>query len=377
LDLNYKVVNSINSPHRTGYIYDKQTIKNISNGSISNLKLHFLSKHQEVLIVKEQSLNSKSIVFVVFILVFIFLILFITITFFKIMAKIVSGTLEKPLNKLINGINEFKNKNYGYRIDFTANNEFDDLKNAFNDMADTLDKETALRLEAQNTNRSLILDITHDLKTPLTNIKGYSELLRDNKDLNDETKNQYLDIIISNSQRSSKLITDLFDMTYCDLKSTGFIKQKKDFSEMLRRLLVEYIGVFEDRNNEYEFNIPNYPVYVCIDCKMIERAICNILNNFLKYGGEKTKVEVTLNDYSNDVELIISDNGPGIPKEKCDEAFLPFVTADPSRNPMLGGTGLGLSIAKKVFENHNGSIKLISDTGKGCTFIIKMPKDNS
>jgi signal transduction histidine kinase len=374
LDLDYKVLDSLNSPHNTGYIYNKEDIKKISNNKIEALRLYFLIKSQEFLIVKEQPLNRKSVPYTVSVLLFLISLLFMIVIFFKIMAKNVSGTLEKPLMELIDGVNAFKNKNYSYRITFKANNEFDDLKDTFNNMADALQKEMELRQEAQNINKHLILDITHDLKTPLTNIKGYSELLRYNKALDTDTKNQYLDIVISNSQRTSKLITDLFDLTYNDLKSTGSDRQRTDFAEMLRRLLAEYIAVLEDKNNEYEFNIPSEAIWVNMDNKMVDRAICNILNNFLKYCTENAKIIVTLKECLNYIELTISDNGPGIPKESCEAAFLPFVTGDLSRNSSRGGTGLGLSIAKKVFENHGGSIKLFSDINQGCTFIIKMPK---
>lgn len=374
LDLNYRVKSSMGSSHNIGYVYNIGEINDIANGKRENTGLFFLKKTQEILIVKEQPVNKQSTIYAIGIIIFLLLIMLMYIFFFKIMAKKVSSMLQQPLEKLMGGVNAFKNKIYSYRITFNAGNELDDLKDAFNDMADTIEKEMNLRKAAQDMNKQLILDITHDLKTPLTNIEGYSELLKGNESLDDNARKQYLDIIISNSRRINKLITDLFDLTYCEMKYGKLERKKTDFSELVRRLLIEYVAIFESKGNKYEFDIPEAPLWVCIDIKMVERAICNIINNFLKYSGEESEIHVTLNENEHEAELVIEDNGIGIPRDKCEKIFEPFVAQDSSRDTQRGGTGLGLAIAKKVFEGHGGSIKLISDIDKGCKFVIKMEK---
>lgn len=370
LDLSYNVKTSKNSPHTAGYRYTSEQISEIANKKVENVELYFLAKTQELVIIKSSAINKYVLIFllaVIFLLIFLFI---AYIFFFKFMAKVAGNSLEKPLQSLTEGINRFKNKEYSHRINFFSNNEFDDLKDAFNSMAATIENEMKLRKEAENINKQLILDVTHDLKTPLTSIEGYSELLKENDNLEDKVRKQYLDIIIANSKRTNKLIKDLFDITYYDYKDFKFQKEKTDFCEFLRRLLVEYVVIFEDNNKKYEFDIPEHSIWIDIDKKMIDRAICNIMNNFIKYSGENTKISISLEKSSCGANLTIIDDGMGISKEKCDSIFLPFVRDDKSRNTMNGGTGLGLAISKKIIEKHGGSITLISDKGKGCEFRI-------
>lgn len=375
LDLNYKVQKNIKGPHEEGYQYAKDDVIKIVNQKDGNVHEYLLSKTQEILLISENtSLNVNSAPFTIAFLILLVMMVVSYIIFFKAMAKSVSKSLGKPLKLLFEGVNAFKNKEYGHRIEYNANNELDDLKDAFNSMASTIEDEMNRRIEAQDINKQLILDITHDLKTPLTNIEGYSRLLRDDENLPQEKKNKYLDVVIANSNRTNDMIKNLFDFIYADYSNLKIRKENVDFCEMLRRLLTDYIPEFENNNRDYDIDIPDYPVYVTIDSRMMERAVCNIINNFLKYGGDNTKITFKLKDNNSDIQLTIADNGPGIPKEKCSKIFLPFVRADASRNSKTGGTGLGLAITKKVIESTGGTIKLDSDTGKGCTFTITIPK---
>lgn len=377
LDLDYNVKKSKNSPHATGYKYSDKEISEIANKKIEDVELFFLSKTQELVIIKSSSMNKNVLIFVIAVLLLLVILIIAYIFFFKVMAKIAGNSLIKPLQSLKDGIDRFKSKEYSHRINFFSNNEFDDLKDAFNSMAATIESEIKLRKEAESINKQLILDITHDLKTPLTSIEGYSELLKEGKDLPEKLRKQYLDIIIANSKRTNKLIKDLFDITYYDYKDFTFQKEKTDLCEFLRRLLVEYVVMFEDNNKKYEFDIPEQAIWVDLDKKMIDRAICNILNNFIKYSGENTTISITLEKTSSGAVLTIIDDGMGISKEKCESIFLPFVREDSSRNTMNGGTGLGLAISKKIIEKHGGNIKLVSEKGKGCEFKIEFNNNHA
>ncbi|OPJ54624.1 sensor histidine kinase [Clostridium oryzae] len=372
LDLDYRVKLSIKSPHKVGYMYSKDRMLSIANNRIKNLHQYFLAKRQQILLVYEDDdVNPYTTIYALAIIAFLSLMILAYIIFFKVMAALVSKTIGKPLSLLLEGVNAFKNKNYSHRINFNSNNELNELKKAFNSMAAELGTEISERIKAQNINKQMILDITHDLKTPLTNIEGYSELLRENHLLEESVKEKYLDIIISNSKRTNNLIKDLFDYTYFDNKY--IVKEKVDFCEMLRRLLVEYIPIIEDNKKQYEFNIPEQSIKVFMNRKMMERAICNIINNFIKYSGDSTKIQFDLSYDETSMELVVSDNGAGISKEKLQDIFLPFVRGDDSRNPKTGGTGLGLAITKKVIEDHGGSIRIEQRQEDGCRFVINLP----
>ena len=374
LDLDYKVKYSENSPNTINYKYSKSEMKDLFNGKIEGRKAYFLGKSLEILIVNEQAINKTSALMAVFIISLAILLLLGYVVFFNIMAKSVSSTIEKPIRSLMKGINDFKNKIYSSRISFSSDNELDDLKDTFNEMATSLESEITLREKAENTNKQLILDITHDLKTPLSNIEGYCDLLISDSKLTKDSKLKYLNIIMSNSKRTNTLMSDLFELTKIDHDKYMLQRKKIDFCEFLRRILSEYILLFENESKSYEFNIPTNSIYTFIDKSSMERAISNIINNFMKYSGNNTKITLSLEEKLSDIILIISDNGKGIEKSKCSSVFLPFFREDISRNLDTGGSGLGLAITKKIIENHNGSIDLISDINHGCKFCIVIPK---
>jgi len=220
--------------------------------------------------------------------------------------------------------------------------------------------------------RQLIVNISHDLKTPLTNIRGYSETILDfYKDL-DKDLMKYLKISNKNSLKADYLLNDLFDLSKLDSDEYKINLVKADIAEGLRRFLIGYVEEFNVENIDYDINIEIDKYEMLLDSQLFKRAISNIINNSIKYlGNEEDKViRVSLTKDENLV-LVIEDNGPGIPREIREDIFKPFIMGNSSRHTETNSSGLGPSITKSIIEKMNGSIELDNGFNEGTRFIIR------
>lgn len=307
-------------------------------------------------------------------IVILIITIFIVIVFLVLLiySKFTSKTLVKPIQRILEGVKKISKGDYSTRINYNSKNELGYLINAINQMTQKIENEIALRERSENNRKRLILDISHDLKTPLTNVLGYSETLSLSNDLDNELKNKYIDIIISNSKKANNLLQDLFELSHIE-NDTPFLIEECDLSEFLREILIEYIPELEANNMSFDFDIPDEKILVKMHALKLERAISNIINNSIKYSGNNTTLRLKLKSLDDKVVLIIEDNGAGIPTDFAKDIFEPFVRLDVSRNSKTGGTGLGLGITKAIIEKHNGSIKLDTSYRDGCRFIISLP----
>lgn len=377
LNENYRVLKSKNSPHNTGYVYTiderldfdssitiafyecEDTLTNFVDRGIYIVKSPWADK----LLIINHIYNALTIVFLVI------CVLITTIFLTKSNAK----SFIVPIKELLKGINEFKNKNYEYKIDFVCNNELDDLKDTFNDLSTNLNNESILRKTAEKNKEQLILDITHDIKTPLTNISGYCDIMKNNN-LDPITQNNYIDVIISNSNRINSLVHSLHEVSYINQQSLN--KTSVDICETLRQLIIEYIPILEAVPMDYAIDIPDLSIFCDIDLPKFIRAISNIINNSIKYSGPNTSLLISIVPTLSEVKIIIKDTGVGMNVDLTKSAFEPFVRGDEARSSHVEGSGIGLSIAKKLIEMHSGSLSLDSAPDMGCTITIFLPLIN-
>lgn len=289
-----------------------------------------------------------------------------------VFAKITSKSYVKPIKILLNGVIELSKGNYDIRININKKNEFLELSNGFNMMAETIQKERSEKEKLEKTRKDLMLDISHDLKNPLSSILGYSETLINNHFLDEHKRLEYLEIINKNSYRSNQLINDLFEFSLYENSNYNLNLIKTDICEFLRRLIANYIPEFEHKNFKYDFDITEDSYYILIDEEKLSRAINNILDNKIKYNKEGANLFIKTEVKNTYFYITLSDDGESIPKEYKENIFNAFVRVDKSRNSKTGGTGLGLSITKKILNKHNGDIRII-DSEIGTSFEIKLP----
>lgn len=305
-----------------------------------------------------------------FIMLAVFIALFILLLGLIVYSRISSKNFVKPLKLLIEGSNKISNGDYSARIYLKSKTEFGELRDVFNSMAEKLENEKMLKEKSEELRRRLILDISHDLKNPLSIVLGYSDYLIKNESISESESKRYLNVINQNTLRANNLLTELFE--FSKLQSVNFKLKTEDLDicEFLRELIASYIPKMEDKNFQYDFDIPEKTIIATFDKNHLDRALSNIIMNSIKYNPNNTHFIMCLYTINKDIIITIEDNGIGIPTHLQKDIFNPFVRVDASRNHKSGGTGLGLAISKSLIEMHNGNINLESDLNKGTKFTI-------
>lgn len=304
----------------------------------------------------------------------IILYLLLLALFAVIYSRITAVRITGPLQKLRESTKRLREKDYSARVDLNLNNEFADLQETFNEMAEKIEIETSLRQKSEEERKRLVLDVSHDLKNPLTSTAGYAELCLTKTNLSDDELRGYLEIIRNNSLRASELLTDLFELSKLESAEFHLSLEKTDVSEYLRQVCGEMLPNIEQSGFSYEFDIPEESVFSMIDVKEIDRVFHNLMDNAIRYNPKGTSITISMSVEGDRIIIYFKDNGAGIPKEFSKDIFKPFVRVDASRNSKTGGTGLGLSIAFKIIEAHNGELVLDTDVDAGACFKIVLPK---
>lgn len=301
----------------------------------------------------------------------IYLAILALITF--VFSRITAAGIITPLRKLADGTRLLREGDYSARVDLRLKNEFAELQDTFNDMAVRIERERSLRKKSENDRRRLILDISHDLKNPLSSIQGYAELCMQTPDLPTQERERYLQVIHQNSHRANLLLTDLFELSQMDTPEFSIRPVKTDLNEYLRRICGDLVHPFERAGFLYEFDIPEESTFALLDTDRFSRIFQNLSDNALRYNSKGTLLTLRLTVENMRAVICFSDNGSGIPAHLIEDIFNPFVRVEDSRNSQTGGSGLGLAIAKKIAQAHGGDLSLHSGLNKGCTFIITIP----
>ena len=262
--------------------------------------------------------------------------------------------VDRPVQKIIASLNRIAEGNYSEKISFESKNEFDEIKDTFNSMAEKLEAAEKIKLNAENERILLFANMAHDLKTPITSIIGFSKALSDGIISDEAKKIEYLATINSKATKMNGLIDRLFE--YVKLESTENLLHKEDcdIAEILRNCVADVYAEYEEKRISLEIEIPETPVIKKADKVELSRVYTNLLNNVLKHNPAGIKVLVKM-----DAEgcVLIADSGEKIPAEVKESLFMPFVSGDKSRQSK-NGSGLGLSLASKIMKKHGGSLRL-------------------
>ncbi len=231
-------------------------------------------------------------------------------------------------------------------------------------------EKTAKDLEKRK--EDLIVYLAHDLKTPLTSILGYLNILKDEDDLSERFKKKYLQICYDKALRLEELINEFFNITRYNLKDIVLEKSSVDFSFMLEQIIYEFKPLLKEKSLNINSDIEP-EIILFIDPNKIERVIDNIIRNAINYSYKKNTIDVTVNkDDESFINICIINKGPTIPSEKLANIFDEFFRMDPSRDAKTGSAGLGLAIAKSIVVAHNGSINAKSEN-EITEMVVKLP----
>ncbi|MGE5328181.1 MAG: ATP-binding protein [Deltaproteobacteria bacterium] len=260
-------------------------------------------------------------------------------------------------------------KNKDYRLVFASFKGEDAKTNGIITVIHDITEQQKL----DNMRREFVANVSHELKTPLTSIKTYTETLIDGAIEDKATAIDFLNVINSESSRMSRIVSDLLQLSRLDYKETRLNKVEFDLGEMAIDV-VEKIKIETDKKNqvmkcEVKEGIPK----VYADRDGIIQVVVNIISNSIKYTPEKGKISVAVGSDDGCPYIKVKDNGIGIPAKDVPRIFERFYRVDKARSREMGGTGLGLSIAKEIIEANGGSISIESALGKGTDVTISLP----
>ncbi|MEH7074781.1 two-component system histidine kinase PnpS [Neobacillus drentensis] len=222
--------------------------------------------------------------------------------------------------------------------------------------------------------KDFVANVSHELKTPVTSIKGFTETLLDGAMNNQETLETFLSIILKESDRLQTLIHDLLELS--KIEQQGFILnlQELDLYVLLDEVITMLTGKAQEKNIELELVCKQNQVMVQGDLDRLKQVFINLIGNAITYTPPEGNVTIILLEHRGKVRIHVKDSGVGISKEEIPRIFERFYRVDRARSRNSGGTGLGLAIVKHLVEAHHGNITVRSNLGEGSEFIIELHK---
>lgn len=223
-----------------------------------------------------------------------------------------------------------------------------------------------------NMRKEFVANVSHELKTPITTIKSYTETLISDG-IDEDTRNSFLGVIENECDRMGRLVRDLLQLSNLDYKSTNWNKKDISIEKLLNHILLKLDFAFKENEHSVVVDIEEDMPNISIDRDGMEQVLLNIIYNSIKYTEKGGKIEIKAEKIGEYINIAVKDNGIGIPDEDQKRIFERFYRVEKGRSRELGGTGLGLSIAKQIVAAHQGDITLHSEFGKGTTINVKLP----
>jgi two-component system phosphate regulon sensor histidine kinase PhoR len=252
------------------------------------------------------------------------------------------------------------------------------LNDAANERIGTLvvlhDVTQIRRLE--NVRRDFVANVSHEIKTPLTAIKGFVETLQNGSVDTPEEHEKFLGIIKKHADRLDAIVEDLLALARLEQKEDdeGLVRHIQSVEEIIETALQVVKSKAEEKGIPIQFSC-DPALEASVDATLMEQALVNLLDNAIKYSPDKSPVQVVAESTEHEITLSVIDRGSGIPRKHQPRLFERFYRVDRARSRMLGGTGLGLSIVKHISQAHNGNVSVESTSGKGSTFTITLPRE--
>lgn len=273
----------------------------------------------------------------------------------------------RPLSKLQEATRKIRDGNLDFTLDIEEDDEIGELCQDFEEMRIRLKESAEQKIQYDNENKELISNISHDLKTPITAIKGYVEGILDGVASSPEKLDKYIRTIYNKANDMDRLIDELTFYSKIDTNKIPYTFSRINVNGYFRDCAEEVGLDMESRGIELGyFNYVNEDVEVIADAEQMKRVINNIISNSVKYLDKpKGIINIRIKDVGDFIQVEIEDNGKGIAAKDLPYIFDRFYRTDSSRNSSKGGSGIGLSIVKKIIEDHGGRIWATSKEGIG------------
>lgn len=275
-----------------------------------------------------------------------------------------SQRISRPLTKINKITKRIASGEFHRRLDIKSNDEIGQLSASFNNMAQELEKIEEMRKE-------FIANVSHELRSPLTLIKGYMKGIMDS-DISEEKRKQYVNIAYEETERLTELINNLLDLSKMESGNYPLNIVKFDINELLRRNIIKFGNKLEEKDINVEVEFAKDSLAVFGEQESISQVVSNIIDNAIKFMNNNDNLTIETNIKDKKVFISIADTGVGISKEEQKNIWKRFYKGDKSRSRQVKGTGLGLPIVKEIIKNHKENIWVESEAGKGTKFIFTL-----
>lgn len=296
-----------------------------------------------------------------------------------VIAYIISKQITMPIKKLANKTKEITNGNFDVDIDIKSEDELGMLASDFKNMVETIkmqiktienDRDNLRELSEKQKN--FFDNVTHELKTPMTTIIGYSEIIKDNQFNDEKFFNKGINRIISEANRLNRMIVQLLDISKNTNKNFDYELKKLNLSNIIINMCEDMTHKARKYNMSIDVDVEEKIKIIANEDK-IKEIIINLIDNSIKYGQVNSTIYVNAHINGKYVDISVTDSGDGIEESEIENILSPFYRVSKSESRELGSTGLGLAIVKSIVDSYNGKIDIKSEVNKGTKVSIKLP----
>ena len=272
------------------------------------------------------------------------------------LSLLLAKTMIAPIQELTHAAEKVASGDFTDKVENSSKDEIGVLTRTFNDMALQLEETLDDLKRSEQMRREFVANVSHELRTPITGVKSYAETLAADPDMPADTRERFLNVILNESDRMTKIVQDLLTLSRFDAGSFEFSFDYFSFETSVRDV----------------YNAVRIP-RIRGDKARVEQVLMNMVSNAIKYTKDGGRITIKAGVRGGEVWCSVKDNGIGIPKEDTQKVFDRFYRVDKARSRESGGTGLGLSIAQEIVVRHGGRIDLKSRMGHGTTITVWLP----
>jgi len=283
------------------------------------------------------------------------------------------SSMRRPLEDLVEASGRLAGGDLETRVEVGGLQETATLGAAFNEMAAELQRRAGERDQLDRMKDEFVLTASHELRSPLTSVQGYAELLLLEREKLTPKQAETAEVILDSSRHLVRLLNDLLDLARSDAGRLTIRPETTDPTSLIEEAVRTMRAQFEARRQQLDLEIePGLPT-IEADRDRIRQVLVNLLTNANEYCPAGASIGVEARRAGADVEIDVSDNGPGIPPQQLEHIFERFTRGDAGETQRVGGTGLGLAISKSLIELHGGTIEVFSTPGRGSAFRLRLP----
>ncbi|MGN6274851.1 MAG: sensor histidine kinase [Solirubrobacterales bacterium] len=283
------------------------------------------------------------------------------------------SSMRRPLEELVDAAGRLAAGDRSVRVEVGGLSETATLGAAFTEMAAELEIEEGRRDELDRLKDDFVLTASHELRSPLTSVQGFAELLMLERESLTPKQAETVEVILDNCRHLVRLLNDLLDLARSDAGRLLIKPQPAEVAPLIEDVVRTMRAQTEAGNQSLTEEIqPGLPL-INVEPARIRQILVNLLTNAHEYSPEGASIGVLARSLGTEVEIAVSDNGPGIPQEQLERIFERFTRGDAGLTQRVGGTGLGLAISKSLVDLHGGSIVAESTPGRGSTFRVRLP----